>query len=341
VAPAAATALVPAVPTGVARVERCGALVWVTLSREELDVRFGFTKLSGVIVPVDGVPVLVGVTVGTGVRVLLEAALITVGVGVGVLVASGDVVKLKFPDVVGEAAVGSAAGSAPVVCDEPGQRPWHTAPELEDPPICADGVAVAVAPVVGSVGVVVVSVGVVAVPVGVVVVSVGVVVVPVGVVVVSVGVVVVPVGVVVVPVGVVVVVVSVGAGVVVAGAGVVVVGVVAVVVVVAAGVGSVGAGVVGVGAAGVVAAAGVVGAGGIAAGADWLAAGDVVRCAIDLGLIARRVCSGVRCASARPASCCSRTWRVYVPSPAAAPPTPKIAQPMAMTSPIVQAPLLR
>ena len=93
-----------------------------------------------------------------------------------------------------------------------------------------------------------------------------------------------------------------GFAVVVVVAAVVVVG--GVVVVVAAGAGA-GAGSAGAGVAG---AAGVVAAGAVVAAAGWMfaVAGAGV---LDLGLIASSNCSGVRRASARPASRSARAWR--------------------------------
>lgn len=365
---ASAPVVAPPVPAPAAgELWPCCVAPWVTLRSAELE-RIG-KLVSGVSVDVPEFPLVelvlvlvVGVEVGLS-DPLVETALmgVLVAVEVAVLLAVlgiGETPRLKPVLVAGEvAADGTEVGTTPLVplWPRPEQRPWHSGvveplplePGTWPAPVAAlvpVPVVMPVVPVVvpvvprpaallgGLVGVVpVVVVVVVVVPVAPVVVVpvvvvpvVPVVVVPVVVaplpVVVSVGLLPVPVGRFAVPPSVPAGVAGPGvasevvlAGVVAAGAG----SVVAVVVTVAAGVVAVVAGVVVV-----------------AAGALWVC-----------GVTASKSCWGLRCASAAPASRAStrasRRWRAYEPSPAAAPPTPKIAHTSVTIRAIEHAPLLR
>jgi hypothetical protein len=141
------------VAVDVACFERWLALLWVTLNSDDAEVRVGMLT-TGVLsdeLGVDGAAG-VGVTVETGVSVetaLTGAAGVSIGVGVTAagdgVAASGEAVRLKFPDVLCELAAGTAAGSTPVDCELGVQRPWHSGPELDPPPICSCGVAPAAA----------------------------------------------------------------------------------------------------------------------------------------------------------------------------------------------------
>jgi len=115
VAPPLVAAPVPVVPTVPPVLERLVVEVpWVTFSSDEAELRLLRPEFSGVLVLPDGV--LLGVPVETGFSVVLETALtgavgVTVPVAAGV-VASGELVRLKFPDVAGVVDDGSAVGTA-------------------------------------------------------------------------------------------------------------------------------------------------------------------------------------------------------------------------------------